>query len=57
MALQIIVMGEPTSHNGKVISGSEIHTIGGKQITRLHDLVDCPQRYPDGRLHGVNEII
>ncbi|MEN8506370.1 MULTISPECIES: PAAR domain-containing protein [Paraburkholderia] len=57
MALQIIVVGDLTSHGGRVISGSETHTIGGKRIARLFDLVDCPQKYPDGRPHGINKII
>jgi uncharacterized Zn-binding protein involved in type VI secretion len=57
MALQIIVVGDTTSHGGKVITGSETHTIDGKRIARLHDLVDCPETYPDGRPHGVNRII
>ncbi|RKP45176.1 PAAR domain-containing protein [Trinickia fusca] len=57
MASQIIVVGDQTSHGGKVISGSEDHTIHGKPIARLHDLVDCPEKYPDGRPHGVNKII
>ncbi|OMG70614.1 hypothetical protein BW685_25365 [Burkholderia ubonensis] len=41
MALPIIVVGDMTSHGGRVISGSDIHTIGGKAIARLHDL-DLP---------------
>ncbi|MGA7813610.1 PAAR domain-containing protein [Caballeronia sp.] len=57
MALQIIVVGDLTSHGGRVITGSETHTIGGKRIARLFDLVDCPQSYPDGRPHGINKII
>ncbi|SDC85712.1 PAAR domain-containing protein [Paraburkholderia lycopersici] len=57
MALQMIVVGDTTSHGGKVVTGSETHTIGGRQIARLYDLVDCPQSYPDGRPHGVNKII
>jgi len=57
MALKIIVVGDTTSHGGKVITGSKTHTIGDKQIARLHDLVDCPQKYPDGRPHGINKII
>lgn len=50
MARKIIVLGDPTSHGGCVISGSKAHTIGGKAIARKGDQVDCP-------LHGVNEII
>jgi uncharacterized Zn-binding protein involved in type VI secretion len=57
MALQIIVAGDQTSHGGRVVTGSDIHTIGGKRIARLHDRVDCPQRYPDGRPHGINKIV
>jgi uncharacterized Zn-binding protein involved in type VI secretion len=57
MARKIIVLGDPTDHGGKVISGSPSHTIGGKAIARKGDKVDCPQKYPDGSPHGVNEII
>lgn len=57
MALKVIVVGDTTSHDGKVISGSETHTIGGRKIARLDDLVDCPQTYPDGRPHGINRIV
>ncbi|NIE57341.1 MULTISPECIES: PAAR domain-containing protein [unclassified Burkholderia] len=57
MALQIIVVGDTTSHGGRVITGSDTHTINGKAIARLHDLVDCPEKYPDGRPHGVNKIV
>jgi uncharacterized Zn-binding protein involved in type VI secretion len=57
MALKIIVVGDTTSHGGRVISGSETHTVDGRRIARLGDLVDCPAAYPDGRLHGVNRII
>jgi uncharacterized Zn-binding protein involved in type VI secretion len=57
MALPIIIVGDTTSHGGHVITGSDVHTIGGKAIARLHDLVDCPEKYPDGRPHGVNKIV
>jgi len=57
MALQIIVVGDSTTHGGKFITGSETHKIDNKPIARLHDLVDCPQSYPDGRPHGVNKIV
>jgi len=57
MALQMIVVGDQTSHGGKVITGSQLHTIGNERIARLNDLVDCPQKYPDGRSHGINKII
>ncbi|WP_419690156.1 PAAR domain-containing protein [Burkholderia theae] len=57
MAQKIIVVGDMTSHGGRVITGSETHTIGDRPIARLDDLVDCPEKYPEGRLHGVNRII
>ena len=57
MALKIIVVGDQTSHGGQVITGSATHTIAGRSIARLNDLVDCPKKYPDGRPHGVNKII
>ncbi|MWL87318.1 MULTISPECIES: PAAR domain-containing protein [unclassified Cupriavidus] len=57
MSLGIITVGDTTDHGGKVISGSPTHTVGGKAIARLGDLVDCPQKYPGGRPHGVNKIV
>lgn len=49
MARKIIVVGDPTSHNGVVLTGSPTSTIGGKAIARLGDEVSCPQ-------HGNNRI-
>lgn len=57
MSLQVVVVGDRTSHGGEVITGSKIHTIDGKPIARLNDLVDCPEKYPDGSPHGVNKIL
>ncbi len=57
MARRIIVVGDPTDHDGRVISGSATHRIGNKAIARLGDKVDCPKRYPDRSLHGVNAIV
>lgn len=57
MARRLIVVGDPTDHGGKVISGSPSHTIGGKAIARKGDAVDCPAHYPDGSPHGVNAIV
>lgn len=57
MAKKIIVVGDSTDHGGKVISGSPKDTIMGKRIARMGDLVDCPQRYPNKKPHGVNKII
>ena len=57
MSLPSAVLGDDTDHGGRIITGSDTHRIGGKPVARLHDLVDCPQRYADGRPHGVNKII
>ncbi|VBB14429.1 PAAR domain-containing protein [Burkholderia stabilis] len=57
MALQIIVVGDATSHGGRVVTGSETHKVGDKGIARLFDVVDCPMTYPDGRPHGLNKIV
>ncbi|MGO4813698.1 PAAR domain-containing protein [Cupriavidus sp. 2MCAB6] len=57
MPQSIIVVGDKTSHGGRVITGSPSDRIDGQPIARKGDLVDCPMRYPDGRLHGVNPII
>ncbi|KVC55399.1 PAAR domain-containing protein [Burkholderia stagnalis] len=57
MSIRIAVLGDPTDHGGRIVSGSNHHKIGGKPIARLHDLVDCPLRYPDDRPHGINRII
>jgi uncharacterized Zn-binding protein involved in type VI secretion len=57
MSLKIIVVGDPTDHGGKVISGSPLHDVDGKPIARLGDQVECPQHYPGGKPHGVNKII
>ena len=57
MSLLIILVGDSTDHGGKVVTGSSTHKIGGRSVARLNDLVDCPQKYPDGRPHGVNKII
>ena len=54
---KIICVGDPTSHGGVVITGSPAHTVGGKGMARKGDKVDCPQKYPDGSPHGVNEIL
>ena len=40
-----------------VTTGSKTDTVHGRSIARKGDLVDCPEKYPDGRLHGVNRII
>lgn len=50
MALQIILIGDQTTHGGSVITASDSHTVGGRGIARLGDLVSCPE-------HGVNKIV
>jgi len=57
MSISIAVVGDTTDHGGRIITSSDTHKIGGKKIARLHDLVDCPETYPDGRPHGINKII
>lgn len=52
MSRKIIVLGDPTSHGGKVISGSPTQAINGKPIARLGDQVQCPLKG-----HGVNAIV
>jgi len=52
MSRRLILVGDPTSHGGVVLSGSPTSTLGDdlKPIARLGDLVDCPR-------HGTNKII
>jgi uncharacterized Zn-binding protein involved in type VI secretion len=50
MAKEMIVVGDTTTHGGKVITGSGNDTIDGKAIARKGDLVECPG-------HGINPII
>jgi uncharacterized Zn-binding protein involved in type VI secretion len=38
----IIVLGDSTSHGGKVVSASPVSTINGKGIARVGDMVSCP---------------
>ncbi|WP_416050475.1 PAAR domain-containing protein [Cupriavidus basilensis] len=57
MGKKLITVGDTTTHGGKVISGSEKHLLRGRPVARKGDLVDCPQRYPDGRPHGINKIV
>ncbi|MBO9647894.1 MAG: PAAR domain-containing protein [Variovorax sp.] len=54
---KIIRVGDPTDHEGVVITGDPQRLLMGKPIARKGDLVDCPRKYPDGRPHGVNPIV
>jgi uncharacterized Zn-binding protein involved in type VI secretion len=48
----MIVLGDSTSHGGKVVSASPVSTINGKGIARVGDMVSCPRRG-----HGTCEIV
>jgi len=50
MARKIILVGDPTSHGGAVVTGSPTAGIGGEAIARLGDEVSCPE-------HGFNKIV
>lgn len=39
----VIVLGDTTSHGGKVITGSENHTYMGIPVARVGDMVKCPK--------------
>jgi uncharacterized Zn-binding protein involved in type VI secretion len=52
MALPIIRLGDKNTHNGVVISASPVHTILGKGIARVGDMVNCPKSG-----HGTNPIV
>ncbi len=49
MGKKYIVVGDATSHGGKVQTGSALFDIKGKAIARLGDKVSCP-------IHGENAI-
>jgi uncharacterized Zn-binding protein involved in type VI secretion len=39
----VIVLGDTTTHGGKVITGSENHTYMGIPVARVGDMVECPK--------------
>lgn len=45
-----VLLGDSTSHGGKVITASSSYDIDGRPAALLHDLVSCPE-------HGDNPII
>ncbi|HBZ14755.1 MAG TPA: PAAR domain-containing protein [Pantoea sp.] len=45
-----VVIGDPTSHGGKVSSASSSFEVEGKKAALLSDTVTCPE-------HGTNRII
>ena len=57
MSLIIITVGDTTANGGRVISGSPAHSLRGRAIARLGDLVDCRGRFPDGSPHGIKKIV
>lgn len=50
MAICAVVLGDVTSHGGRVSSASSTFDINGKNAALLHDTVTCP-------VHGTNRII
>ena len=52
MALQVVRLGDKTSHGGVVITASSTHSISGIGIARVGDQVACPITG-----HGINKII
>lgn len=52
MAKKSVVLGDPTTHGGRVISASGTYMIHGKRGVLIGDLVKCPKRG-----HGVSPIL
>ena len=50
MGKKIVVLGDATSHGGKVVSVSSTFEIEGKNVALLNDSVSCPE-------HGANPIV
>ena len=50
MGKTIVVLGDATSHGGKVVSVSSTFEIEGKNVALLNDSVSCPE-------HGSNPIV
>ncbi|HIC0138316.1 PAAR domain-containing protein, partial [Enterobacter hormaechei] len=46
----VVVLGDATTHGGKVTSASSSFDISGKNAALLNDTVSCPE-------HGMNKII
>lgn len=44
MTRPIIVVGDATSHGGKVIQGAPTATISGIPVARVGDAVTCPKK-------------
>lgn len=52
MSKGVVVLGDKTNSDGKVISASAHYSVNGKQVALVDDMVDCPI---DG--HGINPIV
>lgn len=52
MSNGLVLLGDKTTHGGKVISASAKFTVNGKQVALVGDRVSCPI---DG--HGTNSIV
>ncbi|UJC73739.1 PAAR domain-containing protein [Enterobacter hormaechei] len=50
MSRYVVVLGDATTHDGKVTSTSSSFDIAGKNAALLNDTVSCPE-------HGMNKII
>lgn len=50
MGKKIVVLGDATSHGGKVVSVLSTFEIEGKNVALLNDSVSCPE-------HGSNPIV
>lgn len=50
MGKYAVVLGDATTHGGKVTSASSSFDISGKNAALLNDTVSCPE-------HGTNKII
>ena len=50
MGKKIVVLGDATSHGGKVVSVSSTFEIEDKNVALLNDSVSCPE-------HGSNPIV
>lgn len=52
MAKGLILLGDKTSHGGKVITASSAITVNGKKVALVGDMVSCPVQG-----HGANLIL
>ncbi|HCT3534377.1 PAAR domain-containing protein [Enterobacter hormaechei] len=52
MAKGLVLLGDKTSHGGKVISASSSITVDGKKAALVGDMVSCPV---EG--HGMNPVV